>query len=281
MGKPVATAGFSFNRYSFMLITSKESRIYKQIQRLTRKKYRDREGLFLAEGRKNVREAVLCGAEARAFFLREEAELPDGLPEETPVYILKKELFDTISDTEESQGIGAVFRKPDCSPERLIREDRPGGNIVVLDRLQDPGNVGTILRTAVGAGYEAVVVITGTCDIFSPKVVRAAAGNLFRIPVVLVGDGREMETLIRKLGKKLAVTSVSDDKETRHYADAELTENVALVIGNEGNGVSPEILDHAEVRVRIPMLGGLESLNAAVAAGILMYEAVRAGAGVN
>lgn len=257
-------------------ITSNENRIVKQVRKLRKRKYRDEEGLFLIEGRKNVAEAVSSGASVRMLLYRE-GEDPEesGFPEYagfSDEYVLPKELFRKISDTEESQGILAVVEKPRFSAEDLLDADRDGGNLVVLDQVQDPGNVGTILRTALGAGYEAVVILPGTCDVFSPKTVRATAGAVFTIPIVFVRDDRELFELVHGIGKKLAVTSVVDGI---NYYEADICENTALVIGNEGSGVRESLLRNADVRLTIPMEGGLESLNASVAAGILMYEAMR------
>ncbi|MDD5922377.1 MAG: RNA methyltransferase [Eubacteriales bacterium] len=263
-------------RISMKEITSNENRIVKHVRRLRKRKYRDEEGLFLIEGRKNVAEAVSSGASVRMLFYRE-GEDPEeaGFPEYagfSDEYVLPKELFRKVSDTEESQGILAVVEKPRFSAEDLLNADRDGGNLVVLDQLQDPGNVGTILRTALGAGYEAAVILPGTCDVFSPKTVRATAGAVFTIPIVFVRDDRELLELVHGIGKKLAVTSVVDGI---NYYEADIRENTALVIGNEGNGVRESLLRNADVRLTIPMEGGLESLNASVAAGILMYEAMR------
>ena len=115
-------------------------------------------------------------------------------------------------------------------------------------------------------------MIRGTADVFSPKVVRAAAGAIFRMPILMTDTWKEMAELVRSCGKKLAVTSIRDHLQ---YYEADLSRDIALVIGNEGNGCDPELIEAADLRVSIPMGGQLESLNASVAAGILMYEAVR------
>ena len=130
-----------------------------------------------------------------------------------------------------------------------------------------------MIRTAEGAGYEAVITVKGTGDVYGPKTIRAAAGSVFRIPIIQVGDNREIQELIRYLGKRLVVTSL--DAET-YYFNMDLSHDIALVIGNEGNGVSEELLELADDKIKIPMKGKLESLNASVAAGIVMYEAGRA-----
>lgn len=250
-------------------LRSKENRIYKECQKLGQKKYRDKEGKYLIEGPNLLEEALLNGAETEYILFDEMKDF--NMDTEVPVYKTDHKLFEKLSQTETSQGLLAVVKKPDYSSS-LESIMKAGKNIVVLDRLQDPGNIGTIIRTAEGAGYSAVVVLKGTADIYSPKTIRAAAGSVFRIPIIHVQDNRELRSLADRFGKHLLVTSLQGDS---YYYDINLKENVALVIGNEGNGVSDELIEMADIKVKIPMSGRLESLNASVAAGILMYEAVR------
>ena len=129
--------------------------------------------------------------------------------------------------------------------------------------------MGTIIRTAEAAGYGGVLLMAGCTDVYAPKVVRAAAGSLLRMPILQENDIAETAGRLHALHRKIAVTSLD---EAQDYRDADLGENVALVIGNEGRGVRQEFLDIADIKIRIPMAGSIESLNAAVAAGILMYQ---------
>ena len=129
--------------------------------------------------------------------------------------------------------------------------------------------MGTIIRTAEAAGYGGVLLMAGCTDVYAPKVVRAAAGSLLRMPILQENDIAETAGRLHALHRKIAVTSL---EEAQDYRDADLGENVALVIGNEGRGVQQEFLDIADIKIRIPMAGSIESLNAAVAAGILMYQ---------
>ena len=129
--------------------------------------------------------------------------------------------------------------------------------------------MGTIIRTAEAAGYGGVLLMAGCTDVYAPKVVRAAAGSLLRMPILQENDIAETAGRMHALHRKIAVTSLD---EAQDYRDADLGENVALVIGNEGRGVRQEFLDIADIKIRIPMAGSIESLNAAVAAGILMYQ---------
>jgi len=264
-----------------MEITSKDNRIFRDLRHLSMKKYRDREGLYIIEGYNLVGEALKGDADVAYLVMRRGAEAPDGLTDlnglGTEAYVMEESLFDKIAQTETSQGVIAAVRKPDYGGGWLKEHLDADSNLVVLDRLQDPGNIGTIIRTAEGAGYSAVMTVKGTADIWSPKVIRAAAGSVFRIPIIQVEDNRELAELAASLGKKLVVTSLDTDK---YYFDEDISRGIALVIGNEGNGVSSELMEMADVRIKIPMNGNLESLNASVAAGILMYEAARQVSGV-
>ena len=254
------------------VIESKDNRIFKACQKLLQKKYRDREGRYLIEGPNLLGEAP--DAEVEYILISEDRQsaYPEFLTGDGRTCIVSSSLFSRLAQTETSQGIAAVVRRRVWSGEELAEVCGPGANLVVLDRLQDPGNIGTIIRTAEGAGYSAVITIKGTADVFSPKTIRAAAGTVFRIPIVQVGDNRELKALAERLGKKLTVTSLESDND---YFDADLSADTALVIGNEGGGVSAELAEMADIKVKIPMQGKLESLNASVAAGILMYEAQR------
>lgn len=251
-------------------ISSKDNKIVKLCEQLSRKKYRDKLDCYLIEGENLIEEAVKNRAEIQTVLVREgySGKLW-GL--ENVAFVLEEKIFKTLAQTETSQGIIAIVKKPLISRERFI-EDKGGGNFVVLDRLQDTGNIGTILRTADAAGYRLAIVMRGTADVFSPKVVRAATGSLFRMPVVFMDSEDELLEFTRAAGKKLVATCFDTDS---YYYDVDLKENIALIIGNEGNGISENLIESSDIKIKIPMYGNIESLNASVAAGILMYEAVR------
>ena len=251
-------------------ITSKDNKIVKLCEQLAARKYRDRLGLYLIEGENLLEEAVQEGAAVETVLIRRDCrKIPPGLEDRT--YILGDGLFRKLSLTDTSQGSLAIVKKPEVSRKALL-EQGAAGNFVVLDRLQDPGNIGTIIRTADAAGYKLAIVMKGTADVFSPKAVRAATGSLFRMPVVFMDSAHELAEFTRAAGKKLVATCFDTD---RYYYDEDLKKNIALIIGNEGNGISGELIEGSDVKIKIPMYGNIESLNASVAAGILMYEAVR------
>ena len=259
------------------IISSPDNRIVKEAASLAEKKYRDRTGFFLAEGPNIVKEATLLGNRVRFIFTRagaadaesakiaEEAEAA-GLA----VYTLTEGVFAKVTQTQTPQGICAVLEKRQYSPDEFF-EKTGNGCLLVLDRLQDPGNVGTLIRTAEAMGFAGVVCIKGTADPWQPKVVRAAAGSLLRLPVLLAEDAEQALELLKGACKKVYTTAM--DAGLACW-DAELSENAAVVIGNEGAGVSPQLKEAAEL-LAIPMVGRTESLNAAVAGCMIMYESLR------
>ena len=248
------------------VITSRENSIYKQTAKLLRKKSRDETGQFLLEGTKPLRDALEMGIMIEKIFACQGKEPEDWIPREKCVF-LEDTLFASLCDTVHSQGVIAVARKPEAAEEDFRAE--PAGPVVVLDQLRDPGNAGTIIRTAEAAGFHGIIAVRGSVDLYAPKVVRSAAGSLLRMPVLTDVSAQEAIALIRDSGRTLVVTAL---EKAEDCFEAELPRRAALVIGNEGRGVSPSFLEAADRRVRIPMQGEIESLNAAVAAGILMYQ---------
>lgn len=253
-------------------ITSPDNEIYKSFLKLYKRKYRDREGLYIIEGENLIDEAVRNGAVLRQIFIREDYDVSryKGIEDSgTPVYSLSKQLFDKAADTDTPQGIAAVSEKPLYTEEEFFRGT---DSIIVLDRLQDPGNIGTIIRTADAAGFKGAVVMKGTADLFSPKTVRAAAGSLYRVKLLYIDTPERTAEMMRAHGKNTVCTSPY--AETVFY-DADMAENAAVIIGNEANGACEEFMRLADMTVTLPMEGSIESLNAAVAASVVMYESVR------
>lgn len=268
-------------------ITSQDNKTIKLCQQLENKKYRDKFGKYLIEGPNLIEEALKNEVLPEAIIVSESYyERPEltklcnryqdlkAKEEEHSLFLLEDKLFHRLMQTENTQGIMGIVQKHEYKTDVFFRaQHRSGrGNILVLDRLQDPGNVGTIIRTADAAGYEGILILKGTVDLFSPKVVRACTGSLFRMPYLFVETPEEAVKLLRDYGKK--VVSTAFDTEFYYY-DVDLSKNVGLVIGNEGNGICQSLIDHSDEVIKIPMSGSIESLNAAVAAAILMYESVR------
>lgn len=259
-------------------VTSRDNRIVKLCKQLQQRKHRDKTGLYLIEGPNILRDALSLGVPLSAvivrcgYFDRSRDFCLSDMPPDVELIELAESIFDEIAETEHSQGIIAIAGRKELSEAEFFEQAGKSGNIVVLDRLQDPGNIGTIIRTADAAGYKGVVAIKGCSDIFSPKVVRAAAGSVFRVPVLFAETPEQAAGQIKATGRRLIATCFDTDK---RYYDIDMKRGIALIIGNEGNGISRELLELSDERVKIPMTGSIDSLNAAVAAGILMYEAQR------
>lgn len=252
------------------LITSSENQIYKTASQLKQKKYRDEKQKYLIEGPNLICEAQSNKGEIE-IVIRSENYSPEEM--NTPMEVMSSGLFRKLSDTENPQGIMAIVKKRTYSEEEFFQTNHiAGSNLIVLDRLQDPGNIGTILRTADAAGYMGAILMKGTADVYSPKIVRAAAGSLFRLPVFMVDTPEQAVQLLKKYKKKIICTTPNCSK---YYYDIDMSENVAVIIGNEGNGACDEFLIQSDLQIKIPMEGSIESLNAAVSAGILLYESVR------
>ena len=265
---------------SYRFISSPDNDKIRLINKLSRKRYRDQQGKFVIEGINLVRAALNKGQHVEFVLIADDfdySEIANTLAvgvDYRNIYLIPRFLFEKISDAENGSGIIAVVDKRSYTLDNLESlELRRGDNVLVLDRLQDPGNIGTMIRTAVAAGYSIVATIKGTADIYSPKVLRASAGMIFGISVVELADTEEFKKLVSRLDKKIVVT---DPREGDPYYECYLTNDIALVIGNEGNGISDEIMESSDVRVNIPMQGEVESLNAAICASLLMYEAIRA-----
>lgn len=229
------------------------------------RKARKETGLFLVEGRKMVTEA-LASAFPVETILCDEAQAGQyaALLERSEAVLLPAHVLAAVCDTKTPQGIAAVVRMSDVS--------RPGKRLVALDGVQDPGNVGTILRTADCAGMEGLLLSEQCADVFSPKVLRATMGSIFRMPVEITGDLPGRLRGLRKDGYSVLSSQLDG---TPFYCREGVGDRYVLVIGNESSGVSPQVQQEATHRLRLPMRGGAESLNAAVAAGIMMYELTR------
>ncbi|MDD2215426.1 MAG: RNA methyltransferase [Eubacteriales bacterium] len=266
-------------------ISSLDNPILKQVKKLQRRKDRDQHGCYLIEGFHLTTEALNNIEDLELTLIREsiidgeeskEVESLIGRLEGAGIQVFKvsNHAFDRVADTETPQGLLSVVKRKEWTSKKFFtNNDRLGtSNVVVLDRLQDPGNVGTILRTADGADFLGAIILKGTADVYGPKIVRSAAGSLFRLPLLFMDSPKEAIELIHQYGKHLIVAAPHCEQ---YYFEQQLRENIALVVGNEGGGVSDLFLEQADVQVKIPMRNSVESLNVAVAAGILMYETIR------
>ena len=255
-------------------ITSKDNELIKHIRKLKDKKYRDESNEYVVEGVKLVEEAVKENAKIKQIIVCEDTTRTYEIPTNIMLEIAKYEcisvsdkIFNIITQVTNPQGIMAIIEKNAQNAKIDYTQDI----IVVLDDVQDPGNLGTILRTVDSIGLNQIIVSKGTADAFNSKVVRSTMGAIFRIKIIEVENLAQAIKEMRKHHFKLMVTSLQTKNS---IYDIDFYKKI-IVIGNEANGVSKEIQDMADEKAKIPMLGRTESLNASVAAGVVMYEYVR------
>lgn len=256
------------------VITSKDNEIIKNIRKLKEKKYRDMNHEFIVEGIKLIKEAVAEEAKIKLIVVCEEC-LKDGCLDQKLLYEIAKydciyvnqKVFSVLTDVQNPQGLLAVIEKQDKEENIHYKEDV----IVVLDGIQDPGNLGTILRTIDSVGLSQVIISKETADAYNPKVVRSTMGAIFRVNIIESENLLETLKNAKKHKYKIMATSLETDNS---IYDIDYHKKV-LVIGNEANGVSKEVLDYADEKIKIPMLGKTESLNASVATAVILYEYVR------
>ncbi|MHA6259413.1 TrmH family RNA methyltransferase [Sporosarcina sp. CAU 1771] len=230
---------------------------------LTRKE-RDKSGEFLVEGFHLVEEALKNNGAILALIVREDVKMPTSWNiEGVHLVEVTSAVAKEFSETEHSQGIFAHCRQPVHSEDNYTEWN----TLLLIDSVQDPGNVGTMIRTADAAGIDAVILGKGTADAYNPKTVRSGQGSHFNIPVIR-GDLVEWVQKLKVEGVQVLGTGLDN---AIAYTDAEIDKGFALIVGNEGSGVNPELLSLADHTVMIPLRGKAESLNVAVATGILLY----------
>lgn len=265
------------------VVTSLQNPEVKRVVSLQKRKGRQEQGLFIVEGVRLAEEALRSGWEITACFFTEQAlchERPKKLAQVLEIsgisiYVVSEAVYQKMSETKQPQGVllvlkihsitlGALFANEDKSRPPLY---------LILDCVQDPGNVGTILRAADAAGCTAVFMVKGTADLFAGKTVRATMGALFRVPVITGLERNEIVAVLRESGCPIYAAAV--DKQAKPYFSLNFANPAAVVLGNEGSGVDAFFLRHCRDKVYIPMRSGAESLNVAIAASVILYEAVR------
>ena len=254
------------------MITSLNNEQVKNIIQLNQKaKARRKQGLFAAEGRKMFGEAPRKWI-SRVYVaesLTEDEKLMEKV-REAPYEIVADAVFRQMSDTFTPQGILTVLKTPSYTLEEILRKERPF--LMVLEDLQDPGNAGTIFRTAEGAGVDGILLTKNCVDVTNPKVIRSTMGSVYRMPFLYIED---VVSLKESFQEKKIRTYAAHLEGKNFYDGEDYRGGTAFFIGNEGNGLTEQASSSADCLIKIPMCGKVESLNAAMAAGILMYEAAR------
>ena len=255
-------------------ITSKENKIIKHIIKLKEKKYRKEYNEYIIEGAKIVQEAIQEKAKIKQIIISENAINTDLIQNHLKEELQKidyiqvpSKIFKLISEVEKPQGILAIIEKEKQEENIDVNQDI----ILALDDLQDPGNLGTIIRTADSVGLKQILISKGTTEAYNPKVIRSTMGAIFRVQIIECENLKETLKRLQKNNFKIMVTDLNTDKS---IYDIKLQKKV-IIIGNEANGVSEEIKNIADTRAIIPMFGKTKSLNASIATGVILYEYVR------
>lgn len=255
-------------------ITSKENEFIKHVKKLKDKKYRDINNQYVIEGIKLVAEAIQEKAPISQIVLCDDCEKNSAISKELMYEIAKYECiyvaektFKYLSEVQTPQGILAIIERNKQDTEIDYTQDM----IVALDNVQDPGNLGTILRTVDSIGLSQILVSKGTTDAYNPKVVRSTMGAIFRVKIIECEDLKQTLKEVKKHKFKIVVSSLQTENT---IYDIDYNKKI-IIIGNEANGVQEQIQELADEKVKIPMIGKTESLNASVATGIILYEYVR------
>lgn len=257
-----------------MLITSKDNDFIKHLKKLKDKKYREEYGEFIVEGIKMIQEAIDEKAIIKDIIVCDDCKNQEYFSKEflyeiakyNCIYVTEK-VFLQITDVTNPQGILAVIDRKKIDADINYDSDL----FLILDNIQDPGNMGTILRTADSINLKQIIVAKGTADVYNPKVVRSTMGAIFRVKVIEIED---LTKVVKEMKKRKIKVYATDLATNSSIYDVDYKKS-AIIIGNEANGVSKQLLDLADQKIKIPMIGKTESLNAAVATGIILYEAVR------
>ncbi|EET61120.1 putative RNA methyltransferase, TrmH family, group 3 [Marvinbryantia formatexigens DSM 14469] len=258
-----------------MINSTSNKQIKNLVQLLTKAKARREQGLFVAEGVRMYRETpkddLVKTYVSESFYEKEENR---ALLQGTELEIVTDRVFASTSDTKTPQGILCLVRQREYTPAQMLRAENP--LLLLLEDIQDPGNLGTIFRAAEAAGATGIIMSSGTADIYNPKTIRSTMGSIYRMPFLYTKDIAAMQEKLKARGIR---TYAAHLKGSCTYTEQAYRKGCAFLIGNEGRGLSDALAEKADARIKIPMSGEVESLNAAVSAAILMFEAKRQRSG--
>ena len=259
------------------LITSLTNAKVKMALSLQQKKYRDKYQLFILEGIRNAEMVIAKNISVQMCFFTQKAftnERGKSILEQLnfPCFEIPEHIYQKISDTQSPQGLMLILPIQNHNLDDLATINK-SGLYLILDRLQDPGNIGTIIRTADAMGVKAIICLNGTADIYSPKVVRSAMGSLFNLPIITKISEQDLLSFCQNHNLTLYATAL--DNSAKASWDISYPQDCAIILGNEANGVSDNLLDKCNAKIYIPMKGDAESLNVANAGSMIMYEYCR------
>lgn len=258
---------------NYQLVTSKDNKQLKHCAKLvSSKKFRREEGLFVAEGQRLCEDAIRSGLIPQQTFIVEDMveKCQTILERSGQVFVITEELSAKISDTQTPQGVFCVFKTLD-NGETV--DTMKWQRVVMLSSLQDPGNLGTIIRTSEAFGIDGLILSADCPDLTAPKVLRSTMGGVFRLPIRVVDSMEDEIARLRQQGFSVYATALSD--KSVPITELSLEGKIAAVIGNEGNGLTQQVIDACTAQTIIPMAGKAESLNAAIAASIVIWEMCR------
>ncbi|GEN51852.1 TrmH family RNA methyltransferase [Halobacillus faecis] len=241
------------------MLTSLQNTKVKEWKKLHKRKYRNQTGTFIVEGFHLVEEVLKSDWEIVEMIVREGTDF--STPTDIPTVMVNDVVFQAISETETPQGIAAVVKQKESSVDQAALT-------LMLDSVQDPGNVGTLIRTADAAGFDQVILGSGTVDVYNDKVIRATQGSIFHIPV-LSGELEEFIEPMKRDGVQILASALKD---AVPFQQLQAPSKAALIVGNEGQGIQENLLTQADQRVYIPIYGQAESLNVGIAGAVLMYH---------
>ena len=261
-----------------MKITSARNNKIKYLRSLYQKKYRRKNDQFVLEGVRLIEETIdeainLSQVFYSDYLLRDNKgeRLLNKLKQEgIEIYQLDDDLLGQVADTVSPQGILAVADKIEYSLNDILNKEKE--LILIIDQIQDPGNLGTIIRTADAAGFDGLITTKGTVSLYNQKSLRATMGSFFRTPIAKVDDLDILKNEIKESHFNLVVADIAGEN---YHFEIDYLPATAIVVGNEAHGPRQELIDMAEQLIKIPLLGGAESLNVAMATSVIAYEAVR------
>lgn len=257
-----------------MITSTSNAQVKHVINLLNKAKYRRENQAFVVEGTKMVLEAPDYMVEkiyvAESFMGSNKKQITDIQWDSPKIEVVSDNVFKQMSDTKTPQGILAVVKMKDSSLSEIMGKEN--AFVMVCEDIQDPGNLGTILRTGEGAGISGVIMSRNTVDIYNPKTIRSTMGSLYRVPFVYVDNLCEIISQMKSLEIKVYATHLNGNNS---YAKGDYSGKCAFLIGNEGNGLKDETTNMADTLIKIPMEGNVESLNAAISSAIIMYEVNR------
>ena len=254
-----------------MITSTANPQVKNLIQLVKKAKVRNEQRLFVVEGIRMFREIPegwLDRIYVSEHFMEEESHVK--VLQGKNYEVLANHVFESVSDTKTPQGILCLVKMPDYTLEEVIPKEN--AHLLILESIQDPGNLGTMFRTGEGAGISGIIMNRTTVDVFNPKTIRSTMGSIYRVPFFITKD---LAGTISSLKEQQVNVYAAHLKGTLSYDEPDYKKKTAFLIGNEGNGLSDEIADLADTYIKIPMQGQVESLNAAISASLLMYETGR------